>query len=172
MLFMAKIHLIEGPVGAGKSTFATRLGYEIAAPRFDLDEWMITLFRPDRPDTDFMLWYSERKWRCIEQIWRTTSELVGSGTDTVLELGLVQREDRAEFYNRVDVSDFELAVYVLDSPEEVRRQRVWDRNSRGGDTFKMEVPDEIFELANNAWQAPDELECYERDIQIIHTHDN
>ncbi len=164
---MATIHLVEGPVGAGKSTFAARLGHELRAPRLDLDEWMVTLFRPDRPETGFMQWYAERKGRCLEQIWLVTSELLDSGTDVVLELGLVQRDDRAEFYSRVDVADYELAVYLLDTPEAVRRQRVRARNQSQGATFKMEVSDEIFEIANRAWQPPDETELRERKIRSI-----
>ena len=31
----------------------------------------------------------------------------------------------------------------------------------------MEVSEDIFTLANNAWQAPDETECRDRDIQRI-----
>ena len=164
---MAKIHLIEGPVGAGKSTFAMRLGCELAAPRLDLDEWMVVLFRPDRPDDGLIEWYLERKRRCIEQIWNVASEIVGSGTDAVLELGLVTRADRAAFYQRVDASDYELAVYVLETPEETRRQRVRERNGRQGETFKMEVSDAIFELANRAWEAPDEAECRDRRIRTV-----
>lgn len=168
---MAKIHLIEGPVGAGKSTFATRLGYELAAPRLDLDEWMVTLFRPDRPDTGFMAWYSQRKQRCIEQIWNVASAIVDTGSDVVLELGLVGYLDRASFYERVDASDYELAVYVLETPEGIRRQRVQDRNRRQGHTFKMEVPDDIFELANRAWEPLDEAECRDRQIHFVQTGD-
>ena len=68
---MPTIHLIEGPVGAGKSTFAAKLMHEHSAPRLNLDEWMVVLFRPDRPEgDDIMAWYAERKQRCIEQIMR------------------------------------------------------------------------------------------------------
>jgi predicted kinase len=166
---VAKIHLIEGPVGAGKSTFSIRLGHDLSAPRLDLDEWIVTLFRADRPETDFVAWYLERKRRCIEQIWSVASEILGSGTDAVLELGLVGRADRAAFYERVDDLDYELVVYVLETPEETRRQRVRERNREKGDSFKMEVSDEIFELANRAWEAPSETECRERRIRFVDT---
>ena len=164
---MATIYLIEGPVGAGKSTFAAQLSWTHAAPLLNLDEWMVTLFRPDRPNTDFMQWYSERKLRCIEQIWKVTCDLLDTGTNVILELGLVQTQDREDFYSRVDAAGYELEVYVLDAPEAVRRQRVRDRNNKKGSTFKMEVSDEIFELANSAWQAPDDVECRDRDIHTV-----
>lgn len=166
---MATIHLIEGPVGAGKSTFAVRLGHDLSAPRLDLDEWMVTLFRPDRPQSDFMQWYLERKDRCLAQIWSVAAEIIEAGSDCVLELGLVGRGDRASFYERVDGAECKLAVYVIDAPEETRRQRVRERNRRQAGTFKMAVSDEIFEIANRAWEPPDEAECDERQIRIVHT---
>jgi predicted kinase len=130
---------------------------------------MVTLFSPDRPATEFIQWYTERKHRCIEQIWNITCDLIDTGTNTILELGLVGLADREDFYRRVDAGGYELKVYVMDAPKEVRRQRVRDRNQEKGSTFKMEVSDEIFELANSAWQEPDEIECREREIQFIST---
>lgn len=114
-----------------------------------------------------MQWYSERKNRCIDQIWRVARELIDSGTDAILELGLVQLSDREDFYRRVDATDYALSVYLVDAPVDVRRQRVRERNRQQGSTFQMEVSDEIFELANGAWQEPDEVECRARDIQIV-----
>lgn len=166
---MGTIHLIEGPVGAGKSTFALRLGHDLPAPRLDLDEWMVSLFRPDRPESDFMSWYLERKDRCLAQIWSVALEIIEAGSDCVLELGLVGRLDRTAFYQRADAADCKLAVYVIDAPEEDRRQRVRDRNRRHAGTFKMAVSDEIFEIANRAWEPPDEAECDARQIRIVRT---
>ena len=87
---MATVHLIEGPVGAGKSTFAAELSRTRRAPHLNLDEWMVNLFSKDRPEDGFMPWYLERKDRCLEQIWRVTCDLVGAGCPVVMELGLVQ----------------------------------------------------------------------------------
>lgn len=166
---MASIHLIEGPVGAGKSTFAGRLAMSRNAVHLNLDEWMVVLFQPDRPEVDFMKWYLERKQRCINQIWKVTCDLLNAGTDAVLELGLVQLPDRLDFYSRVDATDYQLEVYVLDAPEAERLQRVRGRNQEKDSTFQMAVSDEIFELASAAWTAPDESEIDERSIRLIST---
>jgi len=164
---MAVIHLVEGPVGAGKSTYAARLGLEHTAPSLILDDWMATLFRADRPETDLMAWYMERKRRCIEQIWNVASGMAMAGSNVVLELGLIRHQDRAEFYSRVDAAGYQLKVHVLDAPRDIRRQRVRERNLAMGSTFFMAVPDEIFELASDLWQAPDEIECEERSIYFV-----
>ena len=164
---MPTIHLIEGPVGAGKSTFAARLGEQLNAPRINLDEWMVTLFSPDRPAENFVEWYLTCKQRCIEQIWRVACDWLDCRSDIILELGLVQQADRAEFYQRVDDHELSLKVYLLDVPREVRLERVRQRNATRGQTFQMAVSDEVFDIADRAWQAPDDAETSERDIQWI-----
>lgn len=161
---MPTIHLIEGPVGAGKSTFAFRLSRERNAPRLVLDDWMARLFRPDRPEEGLWPWYQERKERCIEQIREVTEELLDLDSDVVLELGLVQQAARRAFYERCDAAGRELRVYLLDAPREERRERVRRRNAEQGATFAMVVNDEVFEQASDAWEAPDEQEIAERAI--------
>jgi shikimate kinase len=76
---MAKIYLIEGPVGAGKSTFGLSLSQQFHVPCLILDVWMANLFRPDRPERDVMTWYGERKERCIQQIWKIGCAAVDCG---------------------------------------------------------------------------------------------
>ena len=118
---MATIHLIEGPIGAGKSTYATQLGRQQRLPYLNLDDWFATLFSADRPEHGLMPWYVERKQRCIEQIWKSTLDIAAVGHDVILELGLIQRADREGFYDRVDATTHTLVVHVLDAPRELRR---------------------------------------------------
>lgn len=164
---MPTIHLIEGPVGAGKSTYAGKLALELGAPHLNLDEWMVTLFRPDRPQDNFMAWYAERKERCIAQIWLVAEMVLQTTSTVILELGLVQRAAREDFYRRVDGTDHKLQVHWLDVPETVRHERVRKRNTEQGSTFQMEVSDEVFALANSAWESPDEQELQARNITVI-----
>lgn len=163
----ARIHLIVGPVGAGKSTFALRLAREQRAVRLNLDEWMASLFRPDRPETGVMEWYVERTRRCIGQIWILAERLLEAETNVVLEIGLIQRRARELFFEQVDGSHFGLTVYVVDAPRELRRERVQQRNAQRGETFSMPVPPEIFELASDLWEPLDERECAGRDVRFV-----
>lgn len=155
-----RVHLVLGPVGAGKSTFAQRLAQDHSGIRLTLDDWMVTLFRPDRPASGVPAWYQERAERCIDQIWKLAQQLGARGDQVVLEIGLLRRAERERFYERVSEAGLPLTLYVLDAEREVRRARVAQRNERQGSTFSMVVPPEIFELASDLWQAiePDESE--------------
>lgn len=168
---MAQIHLIVGPVGAGKSTFGLQLARERAAVRLTLDEWMTELFSPDRPDSGVMEWYVERAGRCKEQIWKVATRIIDAGTDVILEIGLILRRDRAWLYRRAHEAGHDLKIYVLDAPREVRRERVEQRNHAKGATFSMVVPPHIFDLASDMWEPPDEAECSGRDVRFMGTRD-
>jgi predicted kinase len=168
---MGEIILVEGPVGAGKSSYAAALMAHQRALHFNLDDWFVTLFSPDRPEDGRLAWYSERKRRCIEQIWKVAAAAL-NGTDVILELGLLTRAEREAFYQRVDNAGLRLSVRVLLARREVRRERVRRRNREQGVTFRMEVPDSFFEMASDRWEEPDPIEMKERQITIIDTSES
>lgn len=165
---IGELHLIIGPVGAGKSTFARALAAKHRAVRLVLDDWMAQLYGADeRPATGRIEWYVERRDRCLEQIWKLTAALCEVGTRVVLEIGLIRRAEREAFYRRVEDAGYDLAVYVLDAPREVRRERVMRRNEERGETFAQVVPLDFFELASDMWEPPDDDEASARAIRFV-----
>jgi len=164
---LAKVFIIEGPVGAGKSTFSIDLSQRINAPHMNLDSWMARLFRPDRPSSGTIEWYVDRKGRCIDQIWDVALRVLNCGCDVILELGLIQVESRLAMYRRINDSGHEILIYVLDVPREQRRERVRHRNLGGGSTFSMEVSDEVFEIASNMWEEFTEVECEQQEVIVV-----
>jgi predicted kinase len=162
----AHLHLVLGPVGAGKSTFARELVREHRAVSFNLDAWMALLFGADeRPASGVIEWYLERRDRCLELIFRSAEDVLDVGTPVVLEVGLIQRRDRAAFYDRFEGRP--LTLYVLDAPREVRWGRVERRNVEKGGTFAMVVPRHFFELASDMWEPPEADECRGRDVRFF-----
>jgi predicted kinase len=164
---MPTVHLIEGPVGAGKSTFATVLASQTQGVHIALDEWFADLFSPDRPAGDFSLWYIARKERLIDHIWRHSQRLLASGNDVILELGLIQRGPRVEFCRKLQGCGYTPVIHVLDAPADVRRERVRRRNTEKGATFSMVVPDHVFDMASGLWEAPDEIERGEFEVKFV-----
>lgn len=164
-----QVHLVVGPVGAGKSTYAARLAGETRALRLTLDDWMTRLFRPDRPPTGVVPWYVERAARCVDQIWIVARAALALGIDVVLEIGLLARVQREAFYRRVEETapGARLTVHVLDADRDVRRARVARRNEERGPTFAMEVPPDVFELASDLWEPPGDDEAAGRDLRHV-----
>lgn len=166
---MPKIHLVEGPVGAGKSTYCMALAKSTGGVHIALDEWVVRLFSPDRPSSDVIHWYMQRKARLLDHIWNHALALHAADITPILELGLVQRHSRAEFYQRARDAGVELQVSVLDASRSLRRERVARRNEEKGSTFSMVVPEAVFEMASDMWECPDEIEVEENRIEFIST---
>ncbi len=152
------LHLLIGPVGAGKTTHAQQWIARSPAIHLDVDACMVRLFGGDpRPANGVMAWYLERRERCRELLWDVALGALRCGTDVILELGLLQRAERVTFYERARADDLELAVHVLDAPRAVRRERVENRNRSAGEHTQI-VPPEVFERASDAWEPPLEPE--------------
>ncbi len=167
---MAELHVVIGPVGAGKTTFARKLREEHGAVFLSLDEWMQVLFSADkRPEEGRIAWYIERTERCLRMIRQVMLQTLRAGTNVVLEPGLIQKAQRQSFYNWVDEQALDHQIYLIEADREVRRQRVIKRNEERGETFSGVVPPEFFELSSDLWEPPDELEQSERPFRFKKT---
>ncbi len=152
------LHLVVGPVGAGKSTWARRWAVQRGGVFLDLDTWMVRLYGKDnRPAENVIAWYLERRERCRALIWDTALEILGAGSDVLLETGLVAAGEREAFYGKVWEEGLTLHVYLVDAPRDVRRERVARRND-SQEVHVQVVPLDFFERASDAWQPPSEAE--------------
>lgn len=149
---MPKITLLLGPVGAGKTTFALDLAGKAPAVFFNLDEWMTILYSDDRPQDNIIDWYVSRAGRCKKLILAMTERSLASGLDVILEIGLLKKEEREQFYHWVKQRRIELEICVFDVERSVRRQWVLARNAQQGANFSMEVPPSVFEFASDLWE--------------------
>lgn len=150
------LHLLIGPVGAGKTTYGHRQATRSLF--LDLDVWMVRLFGADpRPEGDVLAWYLERRDRCRGLLWDVALDALRGGMDVYLELGLVTVVEREAFYEKVRAEDLPMRVYLVDAPRDIRRERVLRRNESPG-PFTQVVPPAFFERASDVWQPPAEAE--------------
>jgi predicted kinase len=150
----ATLHLVFGPCGAGKTTYAHALARRESAVPFVLDEWGARLFAADVQGALDFAWMVERLRRCQALIWSTATAVLAAGASVVLDLGLMRRADRARLRESADASGFAAQWHFVDAPQVVRRARVADRNATKGGTFVREVTPQMFELLEGLYEAP------------------
>jgi predicted kinase len=147
------LHLLIGPVGTGKSTWARRWSARRPTLFLDVDAFMVRLYGGDRrPDTDAVGWYLERRERVRGLVWDLARQALSGSSDVILELGLVSVREREQAYRTAAAEDLPLKVHLIDAPREVRRSRVAQRNLADG-PHTQQVPPAFFELASDAWEA-------------------
>jgi predicted kinase len=154
----ARIHMICGLTGAGKSTYAEKLRLDLSGVRFSIDDWNARLFFMDRdPASDFD-WFYERVQRSCAQMRDTAEQVLRAGVPAILDCGFTDRKERQIFYDWASAIDRPVALHYLDVAKPLRRARVQQRNSERGETFAIEVTPEMFEFMETIWQPPDAAE--------------
>jgi predicted kinase len=154
----ATLHVIFGPQGAGKSTYAKDLARRLPAVGFAIDDWMGRLFGPDMPEPLEFQWMMDRVERCEAQIWSTAAGVLAAGTSVVMDLGLMRRSDRQRVAQIAEAVEIPLQFHFVTAPAEVRRERVLGRQEVSGEGFRLLVTPEMFHFTEKAYEAPDEAE--------------
>ena len=156
------IHLICGPIGAGKTTIAHQLAEQHNAIRFSEDEWLSNLFIPDAPENlldesieMLATWAAEKYQRCRGQIWPLCEQLLKQGIHVVLDGAAANKEQRDKIREKAAKSGVGFKLYYVTADKETRRSRVLERNAKGGKTYSMQVSVEMFELMEHLFEMPE-----------------
>ena len=120
---MARLLLVCGPTGAGKTTYSLSISKEVGAIRFSIDPWMQTLYSKDMTSIDYT-WMIERVNRCYEQIWQVSEQILALNGNVVLDLGFTTKAQRDIFTDRANELDINSELHYLDAPRDIRKKRV------------------------------------------------
>jgi predicted kinase len=150
----ATLHVIFGPSGAGKTTYAHAFARREKAVAFILDDWMARLFGPDMPDPIEYDWMIERVQRCEAQIWSVVAGCLAAGTSVILDIGLMRRADRDRVREIAAATDLPLQFHFVTASAEARRARVAERNVVKGENFAIEVTPELFDFIEGVYETP------------------
>ena len=150
----AIVHLVFGPQGAGKSTYARELATRVGAVRLSVDEWMGELFGPDLTRPLNFAWIMARVQRCEQRIWATASAIGGAGGSVVLDLGFRKLASRTAFRSRAEAAGLAVQLHVVSAPLALRRRRVLARNADQGATFSFEVTPVMFDVMEREFEPP------------------
>lgn len=152
---MARLLLVCGPSGAGKTTYSISQAREISAVRFSIDPWMQTLFSQDMKSLDYS-WIVDRVHRCYEQIWEVASQILQLNGNVILDLGFAKKTDRELFTRRAHSIGITAELHYLDLPQEIRRARVEQRNiNKDPDLYCFDVTDMMFDFMESGIEAPE-----------------
>jgi predicted kinase len=119
------IHLLHGPVGSGKTTFARLLERDRRAVRFSPDEWMCSLYGENPPAERFQDYLE----RILAVIWQIVARLVELDVDVVLDFGFWTRQSRDEARERARKLGAAVKLYQLTCSEPEMRRRVLARTA-------------------------------------------
>lgn len=155
---MARIVMVTGPTGVGKTTYSLSTAKEIGAVRFSIDPWMQTLFSADMTSLDYS-WMIERVHRCYDQIWQVAEQVLALNGNVILDLGFTTKQQREHFYDLADKLEITPEVHYLQASKAVRKQRVEERNeNKNPNLYSFEVSDFMFNFMEPKYEVPSQKE--------------
>lgn len=152
------LHLVCGPIGAGKTTAARGLASERDAMLFSLDDWVMQMFGAEAPHPMIFEWWAERCRRCSERIWSISEALLVRGVEVVLDFGFPRAAHREEYRQRARQAGVTVHLHVVDAGAELRWQRVRRRQRDRSSTFALPVTQDMFAASERWWEYPSEAE--------------
>lgn len=163
---MAKVFLIIGNTGAGKSTYAKKLAEIENAYIFTGDEWFRTLFVPDTPTPSSYEWALERTKRIETQILTESLKLLSKNLNVILDIGFFSQQQRQRVQQFFTQHHYLCITHFLDVNKATRWERVVQRNTEKTNTFQFEVSKEIFEFCETIFEP---LDAQESNDAVIFT---
>jgi len=155
---MARLILVCGPTGVGKTTYSRSLSKEVGAIQFSIDPWMQTLFSKDVTTLDYS-WMIERVNRCYEQVWQVSEQVLALNGNVVLDLGFTTKAQRGIFSDRAKELDINSEIHYLDAPKDIRKKRVDQRNiEKDPSVYSFEVTTMMFDFMESKFEIPDQKE--------------
>lgn len=159
------IHLICGPIGAGKTTYTQALATKLNAVYFSEDEWLNELFVPDAPegllDEPMQVvgaWAGEKYQRCRHQIWRTCQQLLINNVTVILDGASATVEQRDLIRQKAINHNVDFQLHYVNADASIRSDRVLNRNKEKGETYSLEVTPEMFAYTEAFFEPPKGVE--------------
>ncbi len=154
----ARIHLICGATGAGKSTYSAGLTTDIRGVRFSIDEWLQRLHNADQPAEMRFEWFYERVQRNCAQMRAVAEQLCEIDVPAVFDCGLTNADERAIFADWAEEMGYSMQLHFVDVPSDIRWTRVQKRNLEQAETFQFEVTRYMFDFIESIWEPPTDEE--------------
>ena len=140
----ARLSIVSGLPGSGKTTLAKQLEAERDAVRFSPDEWMIDL------------WDQDLRGLLERQMWALAQRLLAAGVDVVIEFGSWARAERDELRVGAHALGAAVELHYLDVPLDELVRRVQARGREGITRAHLEEWSAAIEAP-----TPDELALFD-----------
>lgn len=151
----ARLVIVCGLPGSGKTTLAKEIELELSAIRFCPDEWMGAL--------SINLWDEKRREKIESMQWDLAKKLLAQGISVIIEWGTWGRTERDTLRTEAHAVGASVELHYLNVPPDVLFQRIKQRNAENP-PIKKEMVDQWFE----SFQAPtaEEMKLFDAPLFI------
>ena len=130
---MAKVYILVGKIASGKTTWAMERKKKGPLVLLSCDDLMLTVFAGCLGDK-----HGETERRCLNFLFGQAAQLVAMGIDVALDSGFWTKKSRAMARVYFDDKQIETQTYYFKISDEVRIERLQERNARLAQSPKRE----------------------------------
>ena len=117
---MATLHIIQGFIASGKSTFSKQLSAKTNATILNPDEWVKKLYS----QTEYMQNWNECFDNTVNILWKKAKELLEQNVDVIFDMGFWLKKDRDFARKFAKECNAIIKHYDLDVPVEILKERI------------------------------------------------
>ena len=153
----ATLYIIQGFIGAGKSTFSRKLSQETGAIHLNPDEWVLKYFKQD----EYMKNWDTCFESTVDKLWEMAKQYLNNGKDVIFDMGFWLKKDRDLARDVARKCNADCKLYYLYVPDNILKERIvadrppeWaERHLQNFDNnkkrFEEPQPDENAIIINN-----------------------
>jgi predicted kinase len=146
----ARLIIVCGLPGSGKTTHAKQVEQELRAVRFCPDEWMDAL--------GIGLWDGESRERIEKLQWKLAQEILVLGQNVVIEWGTWGRSERGALRCGARALRAAVELHLIDAPVEVLFERIRRRNR---ESPPITFEDVVKWSENFEWPSAEEMALFD-----------
>lgn len=120
---MAKLYIIQGFLGAGKSTFSKKLASQTNSLILNPDEWTAKLFNKSEYEANWNLCFSQT----VQKLWKCAKKHLKNGQNIIFDMGFWDRNSRDEAKKFALENGAEFIHYYIYAPDKILKARISQR---------------------------------------------
>jgi predicted kinase len=149
---MSRFHLLCGPCGAGKTSYAIKLADELSAVRFSSDEWIKKLYDDSLSSEMFTAYQTSVR----NLAWDYALRIADLGIDSIMDFGFWTRKGRDKARQLITDHGHSYVLYYVTAPQYIRKQRVLRRSQ---EEDQLKIDEAAFDKFEHMFESPDDDEC-------------
>jgi predicted kinase len=146
---VATLYIIQGFLGAGKTTFSIRLARRKNAVHLNADDYCAAHFSAEQQNDQWDACYSQ----AVTTLWREAERRLENGRDVVLDFGFWSQSSRDDARLRAERFGVNLQHYYVFAPDDVLLARI---KARSGDIADKNIRN--FHVLKQLFDEPSEDE--------------
>lgn len=121
---MSVLYIIQGFLGAGKTTYSKALSQKTKAVRLNADEWCDENFPPEKLSSEWDACFAD----ATKTLWGQAEKLLKNGQSVILDFGFWSKDSRNHAREKAREWGVECEHHYVFAPDDVLLERIKKRS--------------------------------------------